>query len=187
MHCRPLNLVEGVILSPNFQIAHLDYIPKLINWFTWGPNHRLPILNSVSSWIHTWHVGSICQIHLPPSSAFHSHGRARRWHDVPCSARPAGSMAGLALDAGKARRAAAMPTMAVEGRGRREVDLVCGPNMSSVQSAWHAICLKRVTVIWISREPINKFGDSDVIFESLGPGWHVPLSLGAAVLPKLKF
>ena len=56
-----------------------------------------------------------------------------------------------------------MPTMAVEGRGRKEVDLTCGPHISVPG-------LTRVMVIWTFREPINKFGDLDVYFESLGTG-----------------
>jgi len=46
------------------------------------------------------------------------------------------------------------------------VELTCGPHMSVHVND----CLTRVTVIWISYEAINKFGDLDVYFESLGTG-----------------
>ena len=62
---------------------------------------------------------------------------------------------------GGERHAAAMPTMAVEGRGRREVDLTCGPHMS-------VSGLTRVMVIWTFCEPINKFGDLDLPFWEFG-------------------
>ena len=52
---------------------------------------------------------------------------------------------------------AAAARLAVEGRGRREVDLTCGAHMSGPR-------LARVIVIWTSREPINNFRDSELYF-----------------------
>ena len=61
----------------------------------------------------------------------------------------------------------------VEGRGRREVDLICGPHMSGPRQrpvSLTADSLTRIKVVWTSRKPINKFGDPDVHFGSLGTG-----------------
>ena len=56
---------------------------------------------------------------------------------------------------------AAAARLAVEGRGRREVDLTYGPHMSGPR-------LGRVIVIWTSREPINNFRDSELYFWEFG-------------------
>ena len=73
-------------------------------------------------------------------------------------------MAGAGWEEGRAAAGArreecraAAARLAVEGRGRREVDLTYGPHMSGPR-------LGRVIVIWTSREPINNFRSLDVHF-----------------------
>lgn len=55
--------------------------------------------------------------------------------------------------------------------GRKDDEQTCGPTQVGprlVQSACHLGSLTLVKMIWISDEPINKFGDVDMHFESLG-------------------
>ena len=66
-----------------------------------------------------------------------------------------------AAGAGTEEGRVAAAWLAVEGRGRREVDLTCGAHMSGPR-------LARVIVIWTSREPINNFGDSESYFWKFG-------------------
>ena len=62
-----------------------------------------------------------------------------------------------AAGAGREEGRAAAARLAVEGRGRREVDLTCGPHMSGPR-------LGGIVVIWTSLGPINNFRDSELYF-----------------------
>ena len=65
------------------------------------------------------------------------------------------------LALGGRRAAPQAARLAVAGRGRRKVNLTCGPHMSDPR-------LTRIIVIWTSREPINNFGDPESHFWEFG-------------------
>ena len=65
-----------------------------------------------------------------------------------------------AAGVGREEGCTAAARLALKGRGRREVDVICGPHMSGPR-------LVRVIVIWTSPEPINNFGTQNCIFGSL--------------------